>query len=91
MKHVYGHGQNEGNECADHAAALGALGFTSNQNMNTRWVRPSFGTSTLFDACVTWMFFFFKKIFLRDVRRTHTHLYHGCKSEGSDVSRALSP
>ena len=29
MQHVYGHSGNLGNECADHAAALGTLGFTS--------------------------------------------------------------
>ena len=27
MQHVYGHISNVGDECADHAAALGALGF----------------------------------------------------------------
>ena len=37
MQHVYGHGGNLGNECADHAAALGTFGLTSNHNVITRW------------------------------------------------------
>ena len=32
IQHVYGHTGNLGNECADHAAALGALGLVSNHN-----------------------------------------------------------
>ena len=44
-------GQHVENECADHAAALGALCFISSQNTNTRWVRPSFGSATLLGAC----------------------------------------
>ena len=32
MQHVYGHTGNLGNECADHAAALGALGLVSSHN-----------------------------------------------------------
>ena len=28
MQHVYGHNGNLGNECADHAAALGTFGLT---------------------------------------------------------------
>ena len=34
MQHVYGHSGNLGNECADHAAALGTLGFTSSHNVH---------------------------------------------------------
>ena len=30
MQHVHGHGENLGNECADHAAALGTFGLISN-------------------------------------------------------------
>ena len=45
MQHVYGHGGNPGNECADHAAALGSLGLISNHNIATRWVRHTFDTS----------------------------------------------
>ena len=59
MKHVYSHGQNVGSECADHAAALGALGFISNQNMNTRWARPPFGSATLLCACGNMYVIFF--------------------------------
>ena len=33
MQHVYGHGGNLGNECADHAAALGTFGLLSNHNV----------------------------------------------------------
>ena len=43
MQHVCGHTGNLGNECADHAAALGALCLVSNQNLATRWVRDMFG------------------------------------------------
>ena len=35
MQHVCGHTGNLGNECADHAAALGALGLVSNHNLAT--------------------------------------------------------
>ena len=33
MQHVCGHSGNLGNECVDHAAALGTLGFTSSHNV----------------------------------------------------------
>ena len=33
MQHVYGHSGSLCNECADHAAALGTLGYTSNHNV----------------------------------------------------------
>ena len=39
MQHVYGHTGNLGNECADHAAALGTLGLVSNRNLATRLVK----------------------------------------------------
>ena len=42
MQHVYSHAENLGNECADHAAALGAFGLVSKQNLSTRWARHSF-------------------------------------------------
>ena len=51
MQHVYGHTGNLGNECADHAAALGALGFVSSRNLSTRWVRHNFGTAVCFASC----------------------------------------
>ena len=50
-QHVYGHTGNLGNECADHAAALGTFGFVSNHNLATRWVRHNFGTSACFGSC----------------------------------------
>ena len=51
MQHVYGHTGNLENECADHAAALGALGLVSNHNLATRWVRHHFDTSACFGSC----------------------------------------
>ena len=47
MQHVYGHSGNLGNECADHAAALGTFGL----NASTRWVRLNLDTSVCFDGC----------------------------------------
>ena len=51
MQHVYGHSGNLGNECADHAAALGTLGFTSNLNVATCWIHHNFDASACFDGC----------------------------------------
>ena len=51
MQHVYGHSGNFGNECADHAAALGTLGFTLNHNVATRWINNNFDASACFDGC----------------------------------------
>ena len=51
MQHVYGHTGNLGNECADHAAALGSLGLISNHNVATRWDRHNFDTSVCSDGC----------------------------------------
>ena len=42
---------NLGNECADHAAALGAIGLVSTHNLATRWVRHNFDTPSSFGAC----------------------------------------
>ena len=39
MQLVYGHSGNLGNECADHAAALGTFGLTSSHNVATHWIR----------------------------------------------------
>ena len=50
-QHVYGHGGNLGNECADHAAALGTFGLISSHNVTTRWIRHNFDTSVCFDGC----------------------------------------
>ena len=51
MQHVYGHSGNLGNECADHAAALGTFGLISNHNVATRWIRHNFDASVCFDCC----------------------------------------
>ena len=51
MLHVYSHTRNLGNECADHAAALGTFGLISRLNFATRWVRPNFDTSACFGSC----------------------------------------
>ena len=46
MQHVFGHSENLGNECADHAAALDTYGLISGHNVTSR--RVGFGTlSTL--------------------------------------------
>ena len=51
MQHVYGHSGNLGNECADHAAALGTFGLISSHNVSARWVRHNFDISAYFDGC----------------------------------------
>ena len=51
VQHVYGHAGNPGDECADHAAALGSLGLISNHNIATRWGRHDFDTSAYCDGC----------------------------------------
>ena len=48
MKHIYSHAENLGNECADHAAALGAFGLVSKHNLSTRLVRHSFDSVSCF-------------------------------------------
>ena len=42
---------NLGNECADHAAALGSLGLITSHNVATHWVRGNFDTSACCDGC----------------------------------------
>ena len=49
MQHVYGHRGNLGNECADHAAALGTFGLISSHNVASRWTRHNFDASECFD------------------------------------------
>ena len=49
IQHVFGHGGNLGNECADHATALGTLGLISSHNVVTRCIRHNFDTSVSFD------------------------------------------
>ena len=51
VQHVYGHGGNLGNECADHAAAFGTFGLTSGHKCTTRWIHHNFGASVCFDDC----------------------------------------
>ena len=51
MTHIKSHAQNLGNECVDHAAALGTFGLGSNQNVCTRWAHPSFDSNSLFALC----------------------------------------
>ena len=51
MQHVYGHGGNLSNECADDAAALGIFGLISRHNVATRWIRHNFDASVCFDGC----------------------------------------
>ena len=46
MQHVYGHSGNLGNECADHAAALGTFGLIPNHNVATRWIHQNFDSLT---------------------------------------------
>ena len=48
MHHVRGHTFNLGNECADHAAALGTFGLISSHNVATRWIRNNFDASVCF-------------------------------------------
>ena len=51
LQHVYSHAENLGNECADHAAALGAFCLVSNQNLSTGWARHSFDSALYFATC----------------------------------------
>ena len=51
MQHVHGHTGNLGNECADHAAALGTFGLTSSHNVATHWIHNNFDASVRFDGC----------------------------------------
>ena len=47
MQLVYGHSGNLGNECADHATALGTSGFTSSHNVTTRCIHHNFDSSVM--------------------------------------------
>ena len=51
MQHVHSHAENLGNECSDHAAALGAFGLVSNHNFSTRWAYPSFDSNLCYAIC----------------------------------------
>ena len=48
MQHVYGHIGNLGNECADHAAALGTYVLIPSHNVTSRGVRHTFDTDGCF-------------------------------------------
>ena len=48
MQHVFGHSGNLGNECADHAAALGTYGLISSHNFTSRWVWHNFDPDSWF-------------------------------------------
>ena len=50
-RHIYSHEENVGSECADHAAALGALGFVSNHNVTTRLSHSSSDITNLVRGC----------------------------------------
>ena len=51
MQHVFGHSGNLGNECADHAAALGTCGLIPRHNIATRWFHHNFDATVCFDDC----------------------------------------
>ena len=51
MQHVCGFSGNLGNECADHAAALGTFGLISHHNVATRWIHHNVDASVCFDGC----------------------------------------
>ena len=48
MQHVYSHAKNLGNECAEHAAAMGVYGLVRNHNFSTRWTRQSLDSASCF-------------------------------------------
>ena len=66
LRHIYGHKRNVGNVCANHAAALGALGFVS-----ARWQSLRFDTSNLARKCHDLIDIQHR---LRDARGEHTPL-----------------
>ena len=53
MQHVYGHDGKLGNECADHAAALGTFGLLSSpgHNIATLRIHQNFDVSVCFEGC----------------------------------------
>ena len=52
MQHIYSQAEILGNECADHAVALGIFGLVSNQNLSTRWTRHSFDSAACCATCI---------------------------------------
>ena len=63
MQRVHSHAENLGNECADHAAALGAFGLVSKNDISTRWARHTFDSVSRFATCAT--------LGIRDIRTEH--------------------
>ena len=55
MKHVYGHNGNLGDECADHAVALGTWGITSRHNVATRCIHHYFDATACLMAVTALM------------------------------------
>ena len=51
MQHVIGHSGHLGNQCADHAAALGTFWLIFSHDVATRWTRHNFDASVCFDGC----------------------------------------
>ena len=51
MQHVYDHAENLRNECADHAAALGAFGLVSNHNPFHALDASLFDSASCFATC----------------------------------------
>ena len=50
-RQIYSHAGNVGNGCADHPAALAALGFVCNHNVSTRLVQPSLNITNFVREC----------------------------------------
>ena len=50
IQHGYAHSGNLGNECADHAAALGTYGLISGHNVTSRWVWHTFDADRCFNG-----------------------------------------
>ena len=65
MQHIHSYAPKKGNECADHAAALGTFGLVSNQNISTCWAHPSFDSNSCFAGVL------FHAVSLRDQSRFH--------------------
>ena len=51
LRRIHSLGSDADNDCADHAAALGALGLVSNHNIVERWPLPRFDTVNLLSNC----------------------------------------
>ena len=84
LQHIYRRAQLPRNECADHAAAIGAFGSVSNQNIHTRLMHSSFDSTSLFAPCDN----------LGDVLHFFTRCYvcllHNAWSEAGDLFHTVS-